>query len=184
MALFAENEVLGRFFQILNKQTLQADFRITVAAQADQPISYNGEITMLGEKFYLTMGEVEIAYDGSTLYNYNESIEELTLSTPTMEELQEANPLLFAQALAANCEVKQQENSGNYTFILVPHSKEAGVQQFTLHVRKSDLLPLKAVMKESAQSTTTLQLINATYTNNKPSFVIEKEGAYMNDLRF
>ncbi len=184
MALFAENEVLNRFFQRLREQTLQADFRITVSAQADQPISYNGEITMQGEQFRLSIGDMEIAYDGSTLYNYSESVDELTLSSPTIEELQEANPLLFAQALAANCEVKQQENNGNYTFILIPHNKEAGVQQFTLQIRKSDLLPLKAVMKESAQSTTTLRLINATYTNSKPSFVIEKEGAYINDLRF
>ncbi len=183
-ALHAQNDVLNQFFQTLTTKTLQADFRITVAAQADQPITYNGDIIMQGEKFLLTMGDMEIAYDGATLYTYSESIEELTLSTPTHEELLQANPLFFAQALADNCTIRQQEAGGNYILTLVPNNAtEAGVQQFTLQVRQSDLLPIKAVMKESAQSSTTLQLLNASYTTATPSFVLQKEGAYINDIR-
>ncbi len=184
VALCAQNNVLNQFFQTLTTKTLQADFRLTVAAQADQPITYNGDIIMQGEKFMLTMGDMEIAYDGTTLYNYSESTEEITLSTPTQEELLLANPLCFAQALADNCTIRQQEANGNYIFTLVPHNvAEAGVQQFTLQIRQADLLPLKAVMKESAQSSTTLQLLNASYTTTISSFVLEKEGAYVNDLR-
>ncbi len=183
-ALHAQNDVLNQFFQTLTTKTLQADFRITVAAQADQPITYNGDIIMQGEKFLLTMGDMEIAYDGATLYTYSESIEELTLSTPTHEELLQANPLFFAQALADNCTIRQQEAGGNYILTLVPNNAtEAGVQQFTLQMRQSDLLPIKAVMKESAQSSTTLQLLNASYTTATPSFVLQKEGAYINDIR-
>ncbi len=182
--LFAQNDVLNRFFQTITTHTLQADFRITIAAQANQPITYNGDILMQGEKFLLTMGDMEIAYDGTTLYNYSESVDELTLSTPTVEELQQANPLLFAQALVDNCTIRQQEANGNYIFTLVPtNAAEAGVQQFTLQLRKSDLLPLKAVMKESVQNSTTLQLLNASYTTATPSFTLHKEGAYVNDLR-
>ncbi len=183
-ALHAQNDVLNQFFQTLTTKTLQADFRITVAAQADQPITYNGDIIMQGEKFLLTMGDMEIAYDGATLYTYSESIEEITLSTPTHEELLQANPLFFAQALADNCTIRQQEAGGNYILTLVPNNAaEAGVQQFTLQIRQADLLPIKAVMKESAQSSTTLQLFNASYTTTVPSFVMQKEGAYVNDLR-
>ncbi len=180
----ADNAVLNRFFDTLSSKTLQADFRITISAQADQPITYNGDIVMRGEQFLLTMGDMEIAYDGTTLYNYSESIEELTLSTPTSDELQQANPLLFARALAKNCEIRQQDGKDNYEFTLLPYNTGAGVQQFTLKVRKSDLLPLLVTIKETIQNTTTLQLLNATYTIEMPSFVLEKEGAYVNDLRF
>ncbi len=182
-ALCAENEVLNRFFQALTEKTLQADFRITISADANQPISYNGEITMHGEQFLLMMGDMEIAYDGTTLYNYSESLDELTLSTPTEEELLQANPLLFAQALAHSCTIKQSEANGNYIFTFTPENTSAGVLSFTLHIRKSDLLPLKAVMKESVQNTTTLHFVNATYITTTPSFVLRKEEAFVNDLR-
>ncbi len=182
--LSAQNDVLNQFFRTLTEKTLKADFRITIAAQADQPIAYNGDILMQGQNFFLTMGDIEIAYDGATLYNYSESINELTLSTPTHDELLQANPLLFAQALAENCTIRQQEANGHYIFTLTPqNAAEAGVQQFTLQIRKSDLLPMKAVMKESAQSSTTLQLSNVSYTTETVSFVIEKTDAYINDLR-
>ncbi len=183
LTLFAQNDVLVRFFQTLNNQTLQADFSITIATQADQPLTYKGNIVMHGEHFLLSMGDIEIAYDGSTLYNYSESLNELSLSSPTHEELLQANPLLFAQALADNCEIRQQEVNGNYIFALIPKEKEAGVKSFTLHLRKADLMPIKAVMKESAQNTTTLQLSNATYTTTTPDFTIQKADAYINDLR-
>ncbi len=181
--LCAQNDVLNRFFQTLTEKTLQADFRITVTASADQPISYNGEITMRGEEFLLVMGDVEIAYDGETLYTYSESLDELTLSAPTEEELLQANPLLFARALAESCTIKQQEANGNYVFTLIPEKEDVEVQQFTLQIRKSDLLPLRVVMKETAQNTTTLQLLDAKYISQTPSFVLSKEGAFVNDLR-
>ncbi len=181
--LCAENAILDSFFQTLTEKTLQADFRITIAASASQPITYNGDIVMRSECFLLTMGDMEIAYDGTTLYNYSESLNELTLSAPTDEELQQANPLLFARALAESCTIRQQETNGIYTFTLIPTNKTAGVQQFTLQVQKADLMPLKAVMKESVQSTATLQLLDAKYTATIPSFVLHKEGAYVNDLR-
>ncbi len=183
-ALLAQNELLSKCFHTWTEKTLQASFRITMAAQVGQPISYNGEITMQGEHFLLVMGDMEIAYDGTTLYQYSESTDELTLSTPMAEELLQANPLLFAQALAESCTIRLQEANGNYTFTLTPDKQDTGVQQFTLQVRKSDLIPLKAVMKESIQNTTTLHLLNATYMTPTPSFVIQKEGAYVNDLRY
>ncbi len=181
--LFAQNEVLSKFFDTIAKQTLQADFVITIASGASQPLNYSGEIIMRGECFYLTMGEMEIAYDGTTLYNYSDGLEELSLSTPTEEELASANPLLVAKALVESSEIKQSEQGSTYHFTLIPFNTQTGVESFTLTLKKESLLPQKIVMKENLKSTTTLQFIEPKYTNDTPSFVINKEGAYINDLR-
>ncbi len=181
--LWAQNATMDAFFQTLQNKTLQGDFRITVATQADQPLSYHGTIQMRGECFYLTLADMELSYDGSTLYNYSETLEELTLSAPTQEELKQANPLLFAQALVQNSTVTQTEAGENYVFKLVPKAEDTGVQSFVLHVRKADLMPIKAIMRENAQSSTTLQILNAKYTNEVPSFVLTKPNAFVNDIR-
>lgn len=182
----AQTEVLEQFFTKMEQHTLQADFTLTMEEDAAQPISYNGNILMRGEQFYLTMWDMEVAYDGTTLYTYMDDAEELTLSTPTRQEITETNPLLFAKALLSSCQVrygKANNTNGLYVIELVPDNREAGIQKFILHLRTVDLLPVSAQMKESATKTVTLLLRNAQYTDALPRCSISKPEAFINDLR-
>ena len=97
---------------------MSTDFTITVQQQASQPISYTGKLTMHGEQFTLEAFGTQAAFDGTTLYMYNMDADELTLSTPTRDELYQANPLLYAQAMAEACEVteKTAQNTTTITF--------------------------------------------------------------------
>lgn len=60
---------------------LQTDFTITVQGQplSGSLISYRGQ-------FHLTMPDSEAACDSTTLYIWQQSIDELTLSTPTQQD--------------------------------------------------------------------------------------------------
>lgn len=182
----AQSELLDKFFQKTEQQALQADFTLTVADNASQPMTYNGTISMQGERFYLTMWDMEMAYDGTTLYTYTGDTEELTLSTPTEEELKESNPILLAKALAESCQVRYGRNhntNNKYVIELIPDNKEAGVQKFVLQLQADNLLPISAEMKESATKSTTLLLRNAQYVKAPQTFRIDKPNAIINDLR-
>ena len=99
---------LDTFLQTLADNTLHADFVITISEGASQPMNYPGTITMRGDRFMLEMFDMEAAYDGKTLYVYSATTDELTLSTPTEQELMEANPFLYAQALSEVCTITEQ----------------------------------------------------------------------------
>lgn len=176
-------DALTDCFAKLEKQTLVSDFTVTMQSEASQPMTYTGHIVMRGEEFRVNMMDMEIAYDGSVLYNYSEEQNELTLSTPDLEELAAANPLLYARTLVKNGDYTVTDRGDTYRIVLTPYDKTAGVQSFTLTLRKSDLMPLSAVMKETVSRQTVLTLRQPAFTSAKPSFVISKEGAYLNDLR-
>ena len=91
--------VLQSLLAALEQKTLVSDFSICIAEQNAQPMTYTGDLTMHGKQFALSMFDMEAAYDGNTLYMYSEDTEELTLSTPSQEELLQTNPFLYAQAL-------------------------------------------------------------------------------------
>ena len=192
---------LDTFLQTLAENTLQSDFVITISEGASQPMNYPGTITMRGDRFLLEMFDIEAAYDGKTLYVYSATTDELTLSTPTEQELMEANPFLYAQALSEVCTITEQPSTGDagvppagrkqgggantttiFTFTLTPNDQTAGIQRFTLRIQKDTMLPLSVEVKEGKQQTT-LRLTNPTYTTNIPSFTLTKPDAFLNDLR-
>ena len=124
---------LDSFLQTLAEHTLRSDFVISISEDASQPMNYPGTITMRGDRFTLEMFDMEAAFDGKTLYVYSATTDELTLSTPTEQELMEANPFLYAQALSKVCTITEQPTAQQaLTITLTPNDQSSGIQRFTL----------------------------------------------------
>ena len=180
--------VLQSLFALLGQKTMTTDFTITVQQQKSQPLSYTGTMTMHGEQFALEAFGTQAAYDGSTLFVYNIDANELTLSTPLREELYEANPLLFAQAMADACEVTETTAQGLTTITLVPKDPKIGIDRITMKVKEvvkgkeKELQPVTIVLKEPGQ-TTTLKFTNLKYSDELQQFVLMPQGAFINDIR-
>lgn len=175
--------VLQSFFAALEQKTMQSEITISIADSKTQPITYSGNITIHGKQFALEMFSMEAAYDGKTLYMYSEDTEELTLSTPTEEELIETNPFLYAQALLPICQYAEKEVDEKTQITLTPYDSAAGISKFIIRVATTDLRPISTEIHEMDGKVTTLRFTNPQYTNNPPIFSIQKEGAFINDLR-
>ena len=175
--------VLQSLLTALEQKTLQSDFTISIADSKTQPITHSGSITMQGKQFVLEMFAIEAAYDGHTLYMYSEDTEELTLSTPTDEELIETNPLLYAQALLPICQYAEKAIGDKTQLTLTPYDSAAGISKFILRVVTNDLIPASTEIHEVDGKVTTLRFTNPQYINQPPTFRIEKNGVFINDLR-
>ena len=177
--------VLSSFLANLEQKTMQSDFTVTVSEEVNAPMNYPGTITMHGRKFLLTMFGTQAAYNGKTLYMYAGDTDELTLSNPTEEELRQANPFLYAQALIGVCNITERaSNDGKQTIItLTPKDQSIGINRFTLRVRNSDMLPLQIDLKEG-KKVTTLKMKNPHYITTQPVYEIKPEAStYINDMR-
>ena len=183
--------VLQSLLATLEQKTLVSDFTMTYTqspiANSQSPVTYTGNLAMHGKQFSLSMFNMEAAYDGNTLYMYSDELEELSLSTPTEEELVQTNPFLYAQALLPVCQYAEKVVGDKTQITLTPTSPIANTQspiaKFVLRVTTATLLPTTVEIHETEGQLTILRLNNARYMNETPSFVIEKEGAFINDLR-
>ena len=120
--------VLQSLLATLEQKTLVSDFTISIAEQQAQPITYTGSLAMHGKQFTLSMFNMEAAYDGNTLYMYSDELEELSLSTPTEEELVQTNPFLYAQALLPVCQYAEKVVGDKTQITLTPTSPIANTQ--------------------------------------------------------
>ena len=178
--------VLQSLLATLEQKTLVSDFTMTYTQSPianSQPMTYTGDLAMHGKQFKLSMFAMDAAYDGNTLYMYSEDTEEVTLSTPAEEELLQTNPFLYAQALLPVCQYAEKQVGEKTQMTLTPNDQSAGIEKFVLRVETATLLPTNVEIHEADGKLTTLRLNNAHYTDETPSFTIEKEGAFINDLR-
>ena len=181
--LFITLTILQSLLATLEQKTLVSDFAISIAQQQAQPTTYTGDLAIHGKQFTISMFAIEAAYDGNTLYMYSDDTEELSLSTPTEEELLQTNPFLYAQALLPVCQYTEKAIGDKTQVTLTPHDQAAGISRFVLRVTTATLLPTSIEIHEKDGQLTSLRLHNAHYTDDTPSFVLQKEGAYINDLR-
>ena len=177
--------ILQSLFALLGQKTMSTDFTITVQEYASQPISYTGTLTMHGEQFMLEAFGTLASFDGTTLYMYNEDANELTLSSPTRDELYQANPLLYAQAMADACEVTEK-TSQNITTITFTPKERVAIDKITMKVKyvakTGEYLPTTITLKEGKQTTTVL-FRNLKYSDELREYVLKPAGAYINDVR-
>ena len=82
--------ILQSLLSTMEQKTLVSDITLTQTESNNtnnMPLTYTGTLTMRGKQFTLSILGLEAAYDGKTLYVYSEDTEEMTLSTPSDEEL-------------------------------------------------------------------------------------------------
>ena len=175
---------LSSLFATLEQQILQSDFTITISSKDTQPMSYAGSFTVQGEKFLIQAFGMDAAYDGETMYIYQEETDELTLSNPTAEELHQTNPLLFAKALVASSKVTEKAAADGKTVLvtLIPQDKTTDIERMNLRIRVRDNMPIMIEIKEHNR-TSTMRMGHPKCIQTAPKYQIEKEGAYVNDLR-
>ena len=177
--------ILQSLFLLLEQKTMTTDFTITVQEHAAQPVSYTGKLEMHGEQFQLEAFGTLASFDGTTLYMYNEDANELTLSMPTRDELYQANPLLFAKAMAEACEITEQTSQGVTTITFTPKERVA-IDLITMKVKHNaktgEYQPMMITLKEGLQTTKVL-FRNLKYSDELREYVLKPAGAYINDVR-
>ena len=75
-------------------QSLKASFTVDGNGQRS-----SGEITIDGNRFYLTTPEMATWFDGKTQWSYSPAAEEVSVSEPTASELEQINPFAIIDGL-------------------------------------------------------------------------------------
>lgn len=184
--------ILTSLLSALSQQTLQSDLTLTVTATGSQPVSYAGSLLMQGERFRAEMLGITAAYDGQTLFLYQPEADELTISSPSGEDLLQTNPLLFVQALVPLCNATERPSKNNSETVITMSPKNSSAspetsasmprsadsnsalnpllndfRSITVRVRNADFMPLSVELRET--KTTTLLNLRSPVWLSSPS---------------
>lgn len=114
--------------------------------------SGSGNILTSGNKFKVTLPDVQVWYNGKELYTLNKRTSETTVVIPTAEELAESNPLSYVAGAKQNYDVKFStvKKPHKYVLELTPKRSSGTIKRVTLTVNSTDFAPEKIVVEPNS----------------------------------
>ncbi|MCH5235420.1 MAG: outer-membrane lipoprotein carrier protein LolA [Muribaculaceae bacterium] len=159
-------QILNRAVEkITNSKGVVTEFKIY-----NSGYSGSGRIKSSGNKFNVTLPDVEVWYNGKDLYTYNKNTNETTVVVPSPEELSESNPLTYVTNASKtyNVTFSTVKKNGMDVLELTP-KKKGEIKRITLTLRKSDSIPEKIVVEPSSGNPITAEITSFKAVGNLSS---------------
>lgn len=181
------HQILERTASEIGKsRNITANFTMTANGQ-----SVNGSLKMSGDKFFLTLPQTKIWYDGRTQWSLDNSTKEVNVSEPLPDELAQVNPMVIISALhnASTPQLLKSNNASIHTLRLTPKaSQHLAFRTAVIDIDSRTNLPSKIVLTLDSGQSVTLKITSLNRTSNHPAstFVFNKRdypGVTVVDLR-
>ena len=137
---------------------VRADFTLKAVNDGHLEGRENGIIQLKGEKFMLKTSETTTWFDGKTQWSYMVRNDEVNVSNPTQEELQQINPYTFLYMYQKGFSyklgtVKVYQGKAVWEVILTANDKKQELESITLYVTKSTYEPVYIQFQQRGQKT-------------------------------
>lgn len=154
---------VARKFQ--QAKSITADFTISGIGSTSA-----GNIIISGDRFKIKMNEISIWYDGRTQWTYSQPVNEISITEPTPDELQQVNPFAIISAFRKNYSATTLNNGNNTaTLQLTPLSSQGeAISKVILTLNKSTLFPTQIVLTLDNGESITIKVNSVKIGNTLP----------------
>ena len=137
---------------------IKAEFTVKAVTNGLVEGVENGTIQLKGEKFVLKTSDVITWFDGKTQWSYVLKNDEVNVSTPTQEELQQINPYTFLYMYQKGFSyklgaAKSFQGKAVWEVVLTASNKKTELERITLYVTKETYEPLYILLQQRGQKT-------------------------------
>ena len=137
---------------------VKADFVVKAVTNGLAEGAENATIQLKGEKFVLKTSDVVTWFDGKTQWSYVAKNNEVNVSSPTQEELQQINPYTFLYMYQKGFSyklgtTKTFRGKAVWEVILTAKDKKQELERVTLFVTKDTYEPLYILLQQRGQQT-------------------------------
>ena len=137
---------------------VKADFSVQAFNKGHSVGTATGTIELKGEKFFLKTAETVSWFDGKTQWSYVTKNDEVNVSNPTQEELQQINPYTFLYMYQKGFSyklgaTKTYRGKAVWEVVLTARDKKQELEHITLFVTKDTYEPLCILLQQRGQQT-------------------------------
>ena len=134
---------------------VKADFTVKVITDGLIEGVEHGTIQLKGEKFVLKTTDIVTWFDGRTQWSYVAKNDEVIVSNPTQEELQQINPYTFLYMYQKGFSyklgtMKTFRGKAIWEVVLTAKDKAQDLERITLYVTKDGYEPLYILLPQRA----------------------------------
>ncbi|WP_163632114.1 outer membrane lipoprotein carrier protein LolA [Paludibacter sp. 221] len=194
---FAQNDkqaagLVADFIKSVEEGALSTEFVLTVFGDNDMPVqSQSGLFVMKKGKFSMETQEFTVYFDGKTQWMYSPSVNEVSITEPTEEELAEINPIIILRDYQNKSKIgfsAAEKSAENYVIEMTPVETSSDYNNIVVWLSKSSKTPLsiKMVYKNGYEILIVFDNFQKGIKIPENFFVFDKknyEGVIENDLR-
>ncbi len=145
--------------KIRTSKSVQASYTLSGSNQA----SGAGTLTLSGECFAMTSPRMSIWYDGKTQWTYSATDNEVNISEPTPEELQQVNPFIIINTFRQGYTAKTLSSTKTAVKIqLTAKSKKADITGAVITINPTTKLPTEIKLTLASGHSVTITISKAT----------------------
>lgn len=127
---------------VSNKDGVSAGFKITDGQYGN----LSGTIAVKGQKFQASTPQVNVWFDGKTLWTLMKSSDEVNVSNPTANELAAINPYNFINIYRSGYKYDMKTVGKEFQVHLTATDKSRKIQEMYINVNKSSYVPSQVKM--------------------------------------
>lgn len=127
---------------VSNKDGVSAGFKITDGQYGN----LSGTIAVKGQKFQASTPQVNVWFDGKTLWTLMKSSNEVNVSNPTANELATINPYNFINIYRSGYKYDMKTVGKEFQVHLTATDKSRKIQEMYINVNKSSYVPSQVKM--------------------------------------
>ena len=151
---------------------VKADFTVKAVTNGLVEGAENGTIQLKGEKFVLKTTDIVTWFDGRTQWSYVAKNDEVNVSNPTQEELQQINPYTFLYMYQKGFSyklgtMKTFRGKAIWEVVLTAKDKAQDLERITLYVTKEGYEPLYILLQQRAHPTRNAITVTGYQTGQK-----------------
>lgn len=131
---------------------LQADFEATTFKKLSPVGTAKGTISVEGSKFMISSNQALMWFDGRTQWSLLKSSDEVNVTSPTPEEIQQINPYTFINLYknGYNLSLKKTTYQGKscYEVHLIARNRDNDINEMRITIDKASYLPLSVRIRQ------------------------------------
>ena len=130
-------------------------------------IKESGKLLSSGQKFRISTPTASTWYDGKNMWTANGSSKEITLVTPTQQEINEVNPFSYISGYKADYKVyfSKRKSDVDYLILLNPKRKNGEIKAVEIDLDKKSLIPRRFIVRDRNEKVTTISLTSVKLDN-------------------
>ena len=142
--------VLDKCAQTLSaQQGVEAQFSMESAQYGNA----SGNIAIKGRRFHATTGAAAMWFDGKTQWTYLKKNDEVSVTTPTEEQLQALNPYNFINMYKKGFSYTMTKSGGSYIVHLKADDAKRRIQEMFITIDQKSYAPSEVKMRQGQRWT-------------------------------
>lgn len=126
-------------------------------------ISGSGTLILAGESFAMTSPKMSVWYDGTTQWTYSAADNEVNITEPTPDELQQINPLIIINSFRQGYTAKTLSSTKTAVKIqLTARNQKADIRTATVTINPVTKLPTEIRLALASGQNAVISISNAT----------------------